>query len=341
MTNAEASSAPQPEVPDEKPVAFTAGKDDPARAAVPEAEQTTVLGPQIAEPPIAEPPAPTPQPDRGRVGRFPREGGRPGGSRRRGLVIGSVFGASLLVTVPFLIARYDHGGKARTEAQVKVGESARPYVESTGVPSGHPGSAKSSAFASSPGARPTGFASAGTLPVAAGFPGSTASSTATSHAKPKQTAGASTAPGAGATHTASASPTVAPPPPPAPGYGIVNFAADKCLSAGAGKDGTRLTIAVCSPSSANEYWDVRSDGSIRSMGLCMDAAWAGTSNGTAVQLARCNGGPAQQFVLKGSYDLVNVNADRCASLVGQSTSYGTPLELRDCNGQGYQKWRGV
>ncbi|MCD0484792.1 ricin-type beta-trefoil lectin domain protein [Streptacidiphilus sp. ASG 303] len=120
---------------------------------------------------------------------------------------------------------------------------------------------------------------------------------------------------------------------------MVSFASSLCISAGSGRDGQRLSVAACSPSSAPELWEVRSDGTIRSMGLCMDAAGAGTANGTAVQVARCNGGEAQHFVLNASYDLVNVNAHRCVSLAGGSTGPGTVLELRDCNGKGYQKWR--
>ncbi|MFF4652827.1 ricin-type beta-trefoil lectin domain protein [Streptomyces sp. NPDC001380] len=168
-------------------------------------------------------------------------------------------------------------------------------------------------------------------------------------AQPAPAAGAGTATGtAGATGAPAAPPPPAPAPPasatpttaaPAPaGRTVVSYASSLCISSGSGKDGQRLYVAACSSSSAPELWEMRPDGTIRSMGLCMDAAWAGTANGTAVQVARCNGGPAQHFVLKGSYDLVSVNADRCVSLVGGSTTPGTVLELQDCNGMSYQKW---
>jgi hypothetical protein len=74
------------------------------------------------------------------------------------------------------------------------------------------------------------------------------------------------------------------------------------------------------------------------MGLCMDAANAGTTNGTRVQLATCNGGSAQQFTLNSSHDLVNIRAGKCVDAVDAGTGDGTRLQLWECAGTSNQKW---
>ncbi|MFD6531010.1 ricin-type beta-trefoil lectin domain protein [Streptomyces sp. NPDC060184] len=114
----------------------------------------------------------------------------------------------------------------------------------------------------------------------------------------------------------------------------------RCLavSGGKGRDGSPLEIRDCSTSSAAQRWSIRSDGTIRAFGLCMDAAGASTSNGTVVQLANCNGGPAQQFDLNYRHDLVSSLANRCVDVTGGYTGNGSRLQLWDCNGHDNQKW---
>ncbi|MEV7320187.1 RICIN domain-containing protein [Streptomyces sp. NPDC093970] len=123
------------------------------------------------------------------------------------------------------------------------------------------------------------------------------------------------------------------------GTTIVGFGSGRCISAGSGKDGKQLVISTCSTTAADQRWTIGSDGTVRSMGLCMDAAGAGTYDGTVVQLAVCNGGEAQHFVLNTSYDLVNVNAHKCVDVTDHGTASGSPLQLWDCNGKSGQKWR--
>ncbi|HET6987605.1 MAG TPA: ricin-type beta-trefoil lectin domain protein [Kribbella sp.] len=132
-------------------------------------------------------------------------------------------------------------------------------------------------------------------------------------------------------------------PPPAAGPGAVplqNYGSNRCIDVqnatdGIGRDGTPLQLWDCA-SRANQEWTFQPDGTVRSMGLCMDLAWASTADGTQVQLVNCNGGWAQKFALNNSHDLVNPTADKCVT--ADATANGGRLTLRSCSGASNQKW---
>jgi hypothetical protein len=125
----------------------------------------------------------------------------------------------------------------------------------------------------------------------------------------------------------------------APGTTIYGHASNKCIEmvSHKGTDGSPLQINSCTGKNWQK-WDFRSDGTIRSMGLCMDVAWGSSANGAVIQLAVCSGNPAQQFRLNSSNDLVNPQANKCVDVKDQKTAAGTRLQLWDCNGQDNQKW---
>ncbi|MFA3872673.1 ricin-type beta-trefoil lectin domain protein [Streptomyces sp. MMCC 100] len=125
----------------------------------------------------------------------------------------------------------------------------------------------------------------------------------------------------------------------APGTTIYGHASDRCIEVAGHKwrDGAPLQIADCNGKNWQK-WDFRPDGTIRSLGLCMDAAWGGTADGTVVQVAVCSGNPAQQFILAEPRDLVNVQANKCVDVVDEKTGNGARLQLRECNGHDNQKW---
>jgi hypothetical protein len=132
--------------------------------------------------------------------------------------------------------------------------------------------------------------------------------------------------------------------PAAVGQLIIGQASDRCIYVpdaknGVGKDGTQLAIRDCSHSAANQKWDFRGDGTVRSVGMCMDVAWGSSDDGAHIQLARCSGNPAQQFVLSQQGDLVNPQADKCVDVVDNKTDNGTKLQLWTCAGTPNQKWR--
>ncbi|MFD4507963.1 ricin-type beta-trefoil lectin domain protein [Streptomyces sp. NPDC058457] len=123
-----------------------------------------------------------------------------------------------------------------------------------------------------------------------------------------------------------------------PGVKLVGTGSGRCIDVtDAGGDGTRLEILDCS-GAAKQKWVFQSDGTIRSLGLCMDLAWANTANGTAIQVAKCSGNRAQLFYLSAQGDLVSALADKCVDVTDNGTANGTKLQLWTCAGTPNQKW---
>lgn len=114
---------------------------------------------------------------------------------------------------------------------------------------------------------------------------------------------------------------------------LVNPGTGKCLSGSAGSDGTPLILWACN-GDVNQKWDIASDGTIRTKGLCMDAAWGGTTASTVVQIANCSGNPAQQFSLSGD-TIYSTQASMC---VGEVNG-GTGIRLFPCDGGGSEVFR--
>ncbi|WP_369392455.1 ricin-type beta-trefoil lectin domain protein [Streptomyces sp. CG1] len=121
-------------------------------------------------------------------------------------------------------------------------------------------------------------------------------------------------------------------PPSAPGRAssassvrLANPGTGKCLSGTAGTYGTPLVLWTCD-GDATQHWDFASDGTIRTNDLCMDAAGAGTTAGTIVQIAKCDGNAAQQFRLRNN-TLYATQANMCVNAV----KGGGGIQLATCN----------
>lgn len=109
----------------------------------------------------------------------------------------------------------------------------------------------------------------------------------------------------------------------------------KCLSGGIA--GTPLTIRACE-GSADQRWEFRSDGTVRSLGLCMDLVDASKGNGTVVRVASCTGAAAQQFHLNATDDLVSRFATKCVDVYDSRSADGTRAILWPCTGAANQTW---
>ncbi|MEU6481554.1 ricin-type beta-trefoil lectin domain protein [Streptomyces sp. NPDC047017] len=149
--------------------------------------------------------------------------------------------------------------------------------------------------------------------------------------------------GGGGGGGAPAQPKPKPKPAKPVGQIIIGQQSNRCVDVpgaqnGQGKDGTKLQLWDCA-GSANQRWDFRGDGTVRSVGMCMDVAWGSRDDGAAIQLARCSGNPAQQFVLSTQGDLVNPQANKCVDAVDNGTGNATRLQLWTCAGTPNQKWR--
>ncbi|WP_327039906.1 serine/threonine protein kinase [Micromonospora ureilytica] len=156
-------------------------------------------------------------------------------------------------------------------------------------------------------------------------------------------------PGAGSgTTTGPADPTRQPAaPPPSPTQGstpagkqISSFASDRCIDIPDGNAvaGARLQIWDCRRT-AKQLWTFPADGTVRSMGKCLDVAGHSIEDGAAVQLANCSGAASQRFTLNKAYDLVNTRADRCVDVLDSNPDNGARLQIWQCTGNANQKWR--
>jgi hypothetical protein len=125
--------------------------------------------------------------------------------------------------------------------------------------------------------------------------------------------------------------------------GLQGYGSNRCIDVtnsrnGVGADGTPLQLWDCARS-ANQLWSFPSDGTVRSLGLCMDLARASTNENTTVQLVNCNGGWTQKFTLSAAHDLVNPTVGKCVTAV--SSANGARLVLRSCAGTANQKWHKI
>ncbi|MBM9507338.1 RICIN domain-containing protein [Actinacidiphila acididurans] len=128
------------------------------------------------------------------------------------------------------------------------------------------------------------------------------------------------------------------------GANIVNFGSSRCLAAQGGSSvaGTLAVLADCNQSDPSQGWTLSSDGTVRDFAgtRCLDIS--GTpGNGTAVRIKPCSAArqSTQNFVLKPSYDLVEVQPDLCVDAKDNGTAAGTVLQLWSCAGTSNQKWR--
>ncbi|GIJ25005.1 hypothetical protein Vqi01_01670 [Micromonospora qiuiae] len=110
-----------------------------------------------------------------------------------------------------------------------------------------------------------------------------------------------------------------------------------CVSSGNTGDGTRLLLKKCTEDPA-QWWDFRSDGTIRSRGLCMDIAWGGNTDGTPIQVAVCSGNPAQSWKVNDKGGIIS-NLNGRSVDVDMNASGDKPLELSGYIGNAEQTWK--
>jgi hypothetical protein len=260
------------------------------------------------------------------------------GRPSRGLLAGAAIAGALLIGVPFLVSGMVGKSSSDSKPSDQVADAGTVLNGAkTDIGSGAYGSASPDPNSPTPspatgGGKKSTVKNGGGAAAAGAGAGVVAGSSA--QAPKKASSGGSSKKKTTTTKvTATKTVTVA------PGTTIYGHASNKCIEMAShkGTDGSPLQINSCTGKNWQK-WDFRSDGTIRSMGLCMDVAWGSSANGAAIQLAVCSGNPAQQFRLNSSNDLVNPQANKCVDVKDQKTANGTRLQLWDCNGQDNQKW---
>ncbi len=127
-------------------------------------------------------------------------------------------------------------------------------------------------------------------------------------------------------------------PPPPTGSALVSASSGRCLDVpgSATTNGTGLVIWDCH-SAANQTWTAGSDGTLRSLGRCLDAPPSATA-GTRVQLWDCNGGTNQQWTFQSNGTIRGARSGLCLDVDRNLTANSTAVLLWTCTGSTNQVW---
>ncbi|MEW2521595.1 arabinofuranosidase catalytic domain-containing protein [Actinacidiphila alni] len=115
----------------------------------------------------------------------------------------------------------------------------------------------------------------------------------------------------------------------------------KCMDV-TGDDVAGRSAAVqlwdCQANAADQHWTHDADGSLRTLGRCLDINGNGTAQDTLVELWDCNGVGGQKWVQRSDGSLLNPQSGRCLDSPNGATANGTRLRIHDCNGSAAQKF---
>lgn len=127
-------------------------------------------------------------------------------------------------------------------------------------------------------------------------------------------------------------------PPPPTGSALVSASSGRCLDVpgSATTNGTGLVIWDCH-SAANQTWTAGTDGTLRSLGKCLDAPPSATA-GTRVQLWDCNGGTNQQWAFQSNGTIRGARSGLCLDVDRNLTANNTAVLLWTCTGSANQVW---
>ncbi|MFB7085235.1 ricin-type beta-trefoil lectin domain protein [Streptomyces sp. NPDC056296] len=105
-----------------------------------------------------------------------------------------------------------------------------------------------------------------------------------------------------------------------------------------GGNGAAVQLWDCHAPARDQHWTHRSDGSLSTLGRCLDVDSSGTAAGTRVQLYDCNGTGGQVWRARADGSLFNPQSGRCLDSPDGNTANGTDLRLWDCNGSAAQRF---
>ncbi|GAA1967224.1 arabinofuranosidase catalytic domain-containing protein [Catenulispora subtropica] len=123
--------------------------------------------------------------------------------------------------------------------------------------------------------------------------------------------------------------------------GTVAAPGGKCVDVGGddtGGDYTAVQLWDCQSYAEDQHWTHFADGSLRTIGRCLDIDGDGTAGGTQVELWDCNGVGGQKWIQRADGSLFNPQSGRCLDDPSGDTANGVRLQIWDCNGSGAQKF---
>ncbi|MBD0739392.1 hypothetical protein BGM09_07990 [Streptomyces sp. CBMA29] len=133
----------------------------------------------------------------------------------------------------------------------------------------------------------------------------------------------------GSAYAAPAGPVIA-----GPGATCVDVSGDDT-----GVNGAPVQLWTCQPQAFDQRWKHNANGSLETLGRCLDIIGNGTAIGTQVELWDCDGVGGQNWQQRSDGSLFNPQSGRCLDSPGGATANGTRLQIYDCNGSAAQQFR--
>jgi hypothetical protein len=118
-----------------------------------------------------------------------------------------------------------------------------------------------------------------------------------------------------------------------PGGQCVDVAGDDT-----GGDYTFVQLWGCQSYAIDQHWYHNANGSLESLGRCLDIDGDGTSVGTKVELWDCNGVGGQVWQQQSNGSLLNPQSGLCLDDPSGNTANGTQLQVYTCNGTAAQQF---
>jgi hypothetical protein len=126
-----------------------------------------------------------------------------------------------------------------------------------------------------------------------------------------------------------------------PAAGTVTNASGKCLDVlgnDTGGDLAPVDVWDCQSNAVDQHWTHNADGSLETLGRCLDIDGDSTTPGALVELYTCNGVGGQKWLQEPNGALFNPQSGQCLDDPNANTANGTQLRIWYCNGAPPQVW---
>jgi hypothetical protein len=125
------------------------------------------------------------------------------------------------------------------------------------------------------------------------------------------------------------------------GGGMIDGPGGQCVDVAGddtGADGTFVQLWDCQSYAIDQHWYHNSNGSLETLGRCLDIDGDGIAAGTKVELWDCNGVGGQVWEQQSNGSLLNPQSGLCLDDPSDNTADGTQLQIFTCNGSAAQQF---
>jgi non-reducing end alpha-L-arabinofuranosidase len=125
------------------------------------------------------------------------------------------------------------------------------------------------------------------------------------------------------------------------GGGMIDGPGGQCVDVAGddtGGDYTFVQLWDCQSYAIDQHWYHNANGSLETLGRCLDIDGDGTAVGTKVELWDCNGVGGQVWQQQSNGSLLNPQSGLCLDDPSGNTANGTQLQIYTCNGTSAQQF---